>query len=37
MWQVLIANAAWVAFLSLWAIVYFAGTKSEEKNLRDGR
>jgi hypothetical protein len=29
MWPVLLANAAWVVFLSIWALVYFAGAKAE--------
>jgi hypothetical protein len=30
MWPVLFANAAWVLFLSVWALVYFAGARKEQ-------
>jgi hypothetical protein len=29
MWPVLFANAAWVVFLSIWALVYLAGARTE--------
>jgi hypothetical protein len=34
MWPVLLANAAWVVFLSIWALVYFAGAKGEQDSAR---
>lgn len=34
MWPVLFANAAWVVFLSIWALVYFAGSKGEQDSAR---
>jgi hypothetical protein len=36
MWPVLFANAAWVVFLSIWALVYLAGAK-EERDSAGGR
>lgn len=35
MWPVLFANAAWVAFLSIWALVYFAGARKQD-GTREG-
>ncbi len=36
MWPVLFANIAWVVFLSVWALVYFAGAKGEEHKAQRG-
>jgi hypothetical protein len=36
MWPVLFANAAWVIFLSIWALAYFADSRSEQDRARDG-
>jgi len=33
---VLLANAAWVVFLSVWALAYFAGAKREEEKASRG-
>jgi hypothetical protein len=37
MWPVLFANAAWVVFLSIWALVYFADAKAERDGTGGGK
>jgi hypothetical protein len=36
MWPVLFANAAWVAFLAIWALVYFAGARKQQDGTNGG-
>jgi hypothetical protein len=37
MWPVLFANAAWVVFLSVWALVYFGGARKEQDRAQGGK